>query len=482
MSEAITSLTTIQTEVLDELAVANQHFSDQFPGERPERQPVHTVYGGAHLFKAETCRKLGQIALRHLRQYAPDAFVFAQALGLAGASDLPTAASAQQQLLAQFERDTSQLRSTNPSAYFALTVYNRVATKLSKQAVEDFRIDFEDGYGNRSDTEEDNAATQTALETARAMQEELLPPFIGIRIKPFTEEHKHRATRTLDIFVSTLARNTGGQLPRNFVVTLPKVTIPEQVTALVQLFSGLENELSLPPDSLHLELMIETTQSLLTSNGRINLPLLLRASQGRCTGAHFGTYDYTASCNVTAAHQTLDHPICDHAKNMMTLAYAGTGLFVSDGATNVMPIAPHRAAKGETLTQDQLTENQSVVHGAWRLAFDHVRHSLRNGYYQGWDLHPGQLPVRYAACYSFFLEGLQQAAQRLRNFVDQAAQATLVGDVFDDAATGQGLLNYFLRALNCGAISEAELAATGLSLEQIRLRSFAKILAQLPNK
>jgi hypothetical protein len=66
--------------------------------------------------------------------------------------------------------------------------------------------------------------------------------------------------------------------------------------------------------------------------------------------------------------------------------------------------------------------------------------------------------------------------------MDKLAQATLVGDVFDDAATGQGLLNYFLRALNCGAITEEEVLATGLSVEEVRCRSFAKIVAERRQK
>jgi hypothetical protein len=112
-----------------------------------------------------------------------------------------------------------------------------------------------------------------------------------------------------------------------------------------------------------------------------------------------------------------------------------------------------------------------------RLHYDHIRHSLTHAYYQGWDLHPAQLPTRYAAIYAFFLEGLDQAGQRLSNFVDSAAKATLVGEVFDDAATGQGLLNFFLRAINCGAIDEEEATArTGLDLDEIRTRSFLAIL------
>lgn len=98
-------------------------------------------------------------------------------------------------------------------------------------------------------------------------------------------------------------------------------------------------------------------------------------------------------------------------------------------------------------------------------------------YYQGWDLHPGHLPTRYAAIYSFFLSGMGAAGERLKNFVEKAAQATLVGDVFDDAATGQGLLNFFLKALNSGAVTQQEVTeATSLTLEELQTRSFLKIL------
>jgi hypothetical protein len=202
---------------------------------------------------------------------------------------------------------------------------------------------------------------------------------------------------------------------------------------------------------------------------------LVEAAAGRCRGAHFGTYDYTASCNVTAAYQAVDHPACDFARHVMQVSLAGAGVFLSDGATNIMPVAPHRAgARG--LTAEEVRENHLVVRRAWKLHYDHVRHSLAHAYYQGWDLHPAQLPTRYAAVYAFFLEGLDAAARRLRAFTEKAAQATLVGEVFDDAATGQGLLNFFLRGLLCGALTPEEASRTGLTVEEIRSRSFLAIL------
>jgi len=436
------SLLTEATDILDALAQANRKFSSVYPGDRPSRQPVHTVYGGAQLYKAETTKRLGELAIASMNVFAPTPSELASGVG--------------------FRPDLAEV------------VYGRVKAKLEREAVEDFRIDFEDGFGARPDAEEDDVAERAAAELARAMKEGLAPPFIGIRIKSFGEEWARRGARTLELFVDTLLNATGGRLPDNFVVTLPKVTLAEQPAALVRLLALLEQRHGLADGSLRLEIMIETTQALIGPDGFCPLPALLRACGGRCVGAHLGTYDFTASCNITASYQVMDHPMCDLAKGLMLLSFAGTGIFLSDGATNVMPVPPHR---GHSLTKAQLMENRASVHGAWQLSHRHIRHSLEGGFYQGWDLHPAQLPVRYAACYAFFLEGLSRSAERLKNFIDKAAQATLVGDVFDDAATGQGLLNYFLRALNCGAIDLSDIEQTGLTAAEVELRSFAKILA-----
>ncbi|MBC7909564.1 MAG: phosphoenolpyruvate kinase [Pyrinomonadaceae bacterium] len=443
-----TSLTQESTgDVTARLQEANAAFALKYPGETGRRQPVHTVYGGAHLFKADSAQRLGQLARRSLEQFAPDFAAFASAINLPENREL------------------------------AQTIYTRVVEKLEREPVEDFRIDFEDGYGNRPDAEEDGHAESAASEVAKGLQSGTLSPFIGIRIKPFTEELRERSIRTLDIFISTMLDKTGGVMPDNFVVTLPKVVIPEQVAALADLYDILERETGLEAGTLKFELMIETTQSIINAQGHSNLPLLLDAARGRCIAAHFGTYDYTASCNITAAHQHMTHNACDFARHMMQVAFGGTGVWLSDGATNIMPVAPHRASEGAQLSPEQIEENRRTVHRAWRLHYDHIQHSLEHAYYQGWDLHPAQLPTRYAAVYSFFLQSLDAASERLRNFVEKAANATLVGDVFDDAATGQGLLNYFLRAINCGALTEDEATRlTSLTLAELRTGSFVKIL------
>lgn len=426
--------------ILESVAGANAEHERIFPGDLVERQPVHSVYGGAHLFSTETAAKFGSIALDMLRNYAADFSAFAKCVGLP------------------------------ESGALAPTVYQRMLAKLEREPVEDYRIDFEDGYGNRPDAEEDAHAVASAQAMARGVK--ALPPFMGIRIKPFTEVLRARSIRTLDLFLTALISESGG-VPETFVVTLPKITSPEQVTALVKLLEAMETIHGLRTGALKLELMIETPQSVIDASGRFAIPKLLEAARGRCRGLHFGAYDYTASCNITAEHQTLLHPACDFARHVMQVTSVGRGVMLSDGATNILPIPRHR---GPQPTAEQVSENRVVVHRAMRLHFENVQRALMHGCYQGWDLHPGQLPARYAAVYAFFLQSFESAAARLRNFVDKAAQATLAGDVFDDAATGQGLLNFFLRGMNCGAFTEQEAGASGLTVEELRGRSFLKIL------
>ncbi|MEX1126005.1 MAG: phosphoenolpyruvate kinase [Acidimicrobiia bacterium] len=418
--------------------VANE-VKAEFPGERPDRQPVSTVYGGGHLFASTTAGRLGELAQAALNRWLPGPDDLVGILGI--------------------------------DPRFSEKVHTQVREKLASEAVEDFRLDFEDGYGHRPDDEEDGHARSSAQEVATGMANGSLSPFIGIRIKSLSGELQRRALRTLDIFVTTLAESSGS-LPQGFAVTLPKIQHSEQVTVMAEALAELEQELGLDP--IPMELMVETPQTVIDRNGTGGVRKLVDAGRGRVRGAHFGTYDYTASMSITAAYQTMTHPACDFARHVLQVSLAGSGVWLSDGATNVMPVPIHR---GDNLTDIETQENAQRVHDAMKLHYDHIRHSLSHAYYQGWDLHPAQLPTRYAAVYSFFLEGLDQAGERLSNFVDSAAKATLVGEVFDDAATGQGLLNFFLRAINCGAIAADEaIARSGLTLEELRTRSFVRIL------
>jgi citrate lyase beta subunit len=434
---------TLHEESLDGWAARLNQVSAEvktgFPGERPERQPVSTVYGGAHIFASSTAKRLGELATAAFDRWLPEAGHLVEVLGI----------------------DTR----------FGEKVHAQVQAKLATEAVEDFRLDFEDGYGHRPDDEEDGHARSAAEEVATGMANGSLPPFTGIRIKSLSGELQRRALRTLDLFVTTLAES-GDSLPDNFVITLPKIQDVEQVTVLGEALAELEQGIGLAP--IPIELMVETPQTVIDSDGTGGLRKFVEAGGGRVRGAHFGTYDYTASMSITAAYQTMTHPACDFARHYLQVSMAGSGVWLSDGATNVMPVPIHR---GDQLTDLETQENERAVHDAMRLHYDHIRHSLSHAYYQGWDLHPAQLPTRYAAVYAFFLEGLDQAGERLSNFVESAAKATLVGEVFDDAATGQGLLNFFLRAINCGAVTEEEaIARSGLTIDELRSRSFLAIL------
>ena len=421
---------------MDRLTEANRRFETRYPGDPADRQPIHVVYGGAQRFRADTARKFGVLALETLRTSAPDARTLTQITGV-------------------------------PEA-----VYGRVISKLEREPVEDFRIDFEDGYGSRSDSEEDEHARQAAAELVRAMSSGSLPPFIGIRIKALTNVLAARAARTLEIFIEAAIRHSG-TLPPNFTVTLPKVTISEQVAALDDLLCELEHRFSLEQRSILVELMVETPQIVVDKKGVCAIPAMIEAAEGRCRGIHFGPYDYTSSLNIASPDQSLSHPACEFARQLMIASAAATGVTVSDGPTKRLPLPVHRGAE---VTEEQREENKTAVYRGMTAHCADIRRALRDGIYQGWDLHPAQLPTRYAATYAFFLEGLDEAVTRLRNFLNDAQQVTLSGNLFDDAASGQGLLNFFLRGYSCGALDEADVARTGLTMDDVRERSFMRIL------
>ncbi len=424
------------------LREANLAFASRYPGESDAHQPVHTLIEGAQLFSFDVAGRCGKQALAVLEEYASDAPTLGRALGISRHPGLDA-------------------------------IHARVREKLEREPVEDYRIDFEDGYGVHSNADEDRQVGIVAREIVRGMRERTLPPSIGLRIKPLTEELRERSVRTLDLLTTSLV--DAGGLPPNWVITVPKITVVEQVTYIVAVLRNLERSLGLADRTLRFEIMVEVPQAIIDSSGRSLLPRLLDASDGRLTTIDFGTYDYTAGSNITAAHQRLRHPACDFAKQFIQVSFAGTGIRIADGSTAVLPVPVHPAA--ESLSEQQRAENQAAVHAGWMLHFSDVRYSLAGGFYQGWDLHPAQLVSRYAAVTSFYLEGIDTAGARLNAFLNKAATATLVGGVLDEPATGQGLLGFFLRAMQAGAITEPEAARrTGLTTAELRQRSIISIL------
>lgn len=403
------------------------------PGLPPGRRPVHVLYGGAHLFQARTLIRIRDVAKAALDTYAPDGTTFAWALGLSLAPDTAT-----------------QLR-------------NRVLEKLTREPVEDYRVDFEDGYGVRPDAEEDGHAEAVGSALVEAGQKGTLPPFVGIRIKALTSAAStRRSLRTLERVC--LAAAPGG-CPQGFAVTLPKVALPEQVSLLVQSLTAVEARSGWPEGSVALELMVETPEALISPDGMIGVARLLAAAGPRCRSLHLGPYDLSASLGITGARTSLAHPALDLARRLLVLATSGTSVSISDGPTTVLPVAPHR---GETLGREQQTENRRAVHAGWRRTAEDVKRALEDGVFQGWDLHPAQLPARFGALFAFFAAELEPAGARLRSFLDRAAQANRLGVMFDDAATAQVLLNTFRRALACAAVTPAEVEhASGLSVEEL---------------
>ncbi|WP_371101239.1 aldolase [Streptomyces sp. PU_AKi4] len=407
----------VTEEIGASLAPVDAELERRYPGDPGTRQPVHTVYVPGDAFAADTLRTWGDRALAALDEHAPDAASFAAVLGLDGA--------------------------------LAEDVYGRVRAKLEREPVEDLRVDFEDGYGRRPDAEEDEAAARAARLTAEAYAAGTAAPYTGIRVKCMEAAVRDRGIRTLDIFLTGLME--AGGLPDGLVLTLPKVTYPEQVTAMARLLDAFEEARGLEPGRIGFEIQIETSQSILATDGTATVARMIQAARGRATGLHYGTFDYSACLGVSAAHQASDHPAADHAKAVMQVAAAGTGVRLSDGSTNVLPVGP--------------TEQ---VHDAWRLHYGLTRRALARAYYQGWDMHPGHLPTRYAAVFAFYREGFARAAARLARYADRAG-----GDVMDEPATAKALAGYLLRGLDCGALDAAEVARP-TSLSRADLEGFAR--------
>lgn len=439
------------------------------------RAPVHVVYGGAHLFKAQTPQKLGQIALKSLEENAPNFIEFSKAMWLKGADILPNYANATDELSRQFVEREEKLKRENFAAWFALAIYQKTIDKLNREPVEDFRIDFEDGYGFRTDAEEDAHAISASSELAfSSRQSAVKTPFCGFRIKSFQKETFKRAARTLDLFLTNLLEKNEGELPENFAVTLPKIKRSEEVGILAELLDEFERKNSLENGAIMIEIMIETPEAIVNEKGEINLQNLVEAGKRRVNSAHFGAYDYTASFGISGVHQHLRHDACNFARQMMQVSLAPLGIRLSDSVTTDMPLAIH---KGENLSEKLRVQNVRAIHSAWRKHFNNVTHSLIDGFYQSWDLHPAQLVARYAAVYAFFLDAKDEQSKRLKGFIEKATRAATTGNVFDDAASAQGLLNFFLQAMNCGAIEKEEiLNITNLSESELRSASFLQIM------
>jgi citrate lyase beta subunit len=379
----------------DALADTDAELLAAYPGDSGTRQPVHTVYVPADEFTAKLPAQWGAMAAAALDAHLPDAAALADVLVV----------------------ETS----------IAAEVLPRVRAKLATEPIEDLRVDFEDGYGPRPDAEEDSAARQAAEALAVTKL-----AFCGIRFKSLEPATRRRGIHTLDVFLDALPDTPS--LPTGFVVTLPKVTHVGQVRAFAEVCTALEVAHGLPAGTLRFEIQIETPQAILAADGTAAVARMVHSGDGRVVGMHYGTYDYSAACGVASPYQSLEHPVADHAKAVMQVAAAGTGIRLSDGSTNVLPVG-----------------SAADIEAAWRVHARLVRRSLERAYFQGWDLHPLQLVTRYAATYAFYREGMPSACERLRAYLDRASSGVL-----DEPATVQGMAALLVRGLQCGALDDAE--------------------------
>jgi citrate lyase beta subunit len=379
------------------LAATDRLLETSYPGDSGARQPIHTVYVPGDKYTADLPAAWGANAL-------------ASAGDAAGLAEL-----------------AAKLNLAEPERLGEL-----VAAKLVSEPIEDLRLDFEDGYGNRPDAEEDAAVIAAADSVSAAVSAGKAPACIGIRFKCFEAPTRARGIRTLDLFITRLLEN--GPLPEGLRLTLPKVTTVAQVESMVFLAEKLEQAHGLEEGRIRFEVQVETPQVILAANGTHPVAQLIASGKGRVSSLHYGTYDYSASLGVAAGYQSMEHPVADFAKDVMQVAVAGTGVELSDGSTNIIPAGD--------------PEN---IAAAWELHARLVARHLSRGIYQGWDMHENHLVTRYLATFAFFREGLQAAGTRLRNYVHQISSA-----IMDEPATARALARYIHRGVACGAVTADE--------------------------
>lgn len=389
---------TLRARIDELLAGVDADLRADYPGDDDTPQPVHTVYVSAADATATTPADWGAAATELL--------------------------DAHRDLLTELGDEKA---------------VDAARRRLVSTPVQDLRLDFEDGYGQRPDDIEDRDARNAGHTLAT-----LGTDHCGIRIKGLTSAERRRAIRTLELVL-----DAAGTIPAGFVFTVPKLRAAEQATAAVWLCEALEHAHGLPARTLRFELQIESPQAILGADGTATVAKALHLSDGRCLGLHYGTYDYSAACGIAPQQQSLDHPVADHAKAVMLTAAAQTGVRVVDGSTQVMPVG----------TGEQI---QSALRRHHQL----VTRSLERGYYQGWDMHPGHLVTRWLATTTFFRTALTTAGPRLQAYLDRRG-----GVIVDEPATAEALAAVVLRGLDMDAFPLDDVLAVAPSADLTVLRN-----------
>jgi hypothetical protein len=356
-------------------------------------EPVHVCYVPADRVTPTTAADWGDAAAAALDRFADDP-ALPETLGLR----------------------PDQLRDALP----------RVRRTLAEQPVADLRVDLEDGYGHRDDAEEDAHARAAGTATAALLAGPRAPRRAGPRVKSMERPTRRRGLRSLALFTDAFLGAHGD--PSRLRFTLPKVSAPEQVGAVVEACAALEAHHGIGP--LPVELQIETAR------GAQRVDELVAAAGSRAAGLHYGTYDYSAALGIAPDQQRADHPAAEHAKHLMALAGAAAGVPVCDGSSAILPVG-----------------DRDAVLAAWRVQARIVRRALELGIAQGWDMHPAMVPARLAVVVAVHRAGLDAVLARLRAYRAGASEGVL-----DEPATERALLGFLRRGLACGAVDDHEVA------------------------
>ena len=214
------------------------------------------------------------------------------------------------------------------------------------------------------------------------------PPFIGIRFKCFEAPTRRRGIRTLDLFLATLVAGRG-ELPAGLVLTFPKVSTVSQVEAMVQVCRapgvGARTARRAPP--------VRDPGRDPAADPRRRRPR--RRWLRRSTPARAGSPRCTTAPTTTA-------PRCRSPPS-------------TSRPTTRRPTTPSRSCRsrspapectsptGRPTSCRSATPTRSASPGGCTPAWSAGR--LQRGFYQGWDLHAGQLPTRFLANFAFYREG-----------------------------------------------------------------------------
>ncbi|MCZ2356157.1 MAG: hypothetical protein LC115_05620 [Bacteroidia bacterium] len=372
----------------------------------------HVVYGGAHRFSETTITKLERIAVTIWQQYSQNNPEFAQEI-------LP-----------------KEILPANNSALE--TWYQSVSNQLTQKSIFDYRIDFEDGFGYKPKDIYLAEATRIGklLAEMPAIQTRL-----GIRILSFQPERVELSVEILSTFLETFYQFSQGKLlPKNFVITLPKIKELAEIQLLTNLLDEAEETYN---QRFEVELMLETPEVL-----SAELNTWLRTTDSRCSALHLGVYDLLSALGIPSDYQATNHEICHQVLLKALSVSSGKNVRVSTGAALQLAIPPHSDPQNDI----QQHENKQFITNSWRKLADYHLDSLRMGVFQGWDLHPNQIPIRIAVYHAFFQKHFSGMMLRLQNFELQGKEATRNGQQFDDQASVQGLLNTLEIGRLCGAI------------------------------